>query len=125
MYLNYPQTYYDAHGGQHARRGHFLLLVSSDDLPFGPDNFRAAVRKVALHQVGHFMIGYARLFGHTFVVSGTYGSDGLPMTVPHDVFLRCTPVPRALYDAWAYGGGHNSAGLEASDMRAFGRTLIP
>lgn len=80
---------------------------------------RALVRKVALHQFGHFMMGSARAFGHRIPISGAYGSDGLPRDVPREVFDRAVPIPRELHDAWNKGGGHNSAGSEADAMRAW------
>lgn len=78
---------------------------------------RALVRKVALHQFGHFMMGSARAFGHRLPISGAYGSDGLPRTVPREVFDRAVPIPAELHDAWNKGGGHNGAGSEAIAMR--------
>ncbi len=78
---------------------------------------RALVRKVAMRQCGHFMMGRARVFGHTLSLSGTYGGDGLTVTVPREVFDRAVPIPQELHDAWNKGGGHNSAGSEATAMR--------
>jgi len=81
-----------------------------------PENTFAVVRCVALRQCGHFMTGRANLCGRWVTVSGSYGSDGLPMSVdklPRDAVR----LPRELYDAWSKGGGWNSAGGEASDMR--------
>lgn len=117
MYLKPNQGYYDSNGQQHARRGDFLILMSDETKPFGPDNFRAIVRKVALSQFGHWMMGKARIHGHTITLSGSYGSDGLTKSVPSKVFKYGVPVPKELYDLWCNGGGHNTAGSEASSMR--------
>lgn len=76
----------------------------------------AVVRMVALHQLGHFMCGYARIFGVKVFVEGSYGSNGLPVTVSDELFARGVPVPDYLYDAWNHGGGHNAAGGEAQSM---------
>ena len=96
----------------------FLILIQHKDKPLGPDNFRAIVRKVALHQFGHFMMGTARIKGHSITLSGSYGSDGLPHTTDIDeVYNAAIPVPKELYDAWSEGGGHNSCGTEACAMR--------
>jgi len=101
---------------QHARRAPFLILVQSKDRPLGPDNFRALVRKVAMGQVGNFMMGRARVSGKTIVLSGSYGGDGLPVTVSEEIYQKAIPVPRELYDKWNKGEGWNSAGAEAGDM---------
>lgn len=74
---------------------------------------RAFVRTIALRQVGHFMMGSTRLFGRRVSISGSYGSDGLPVSVPRDIYFRGLEVPQQLYDAWNKGEGWNSAGSEA------------
>jgi hypothetical protein len=112
-------------------RGRFLLLLQPNkykepnhagtmhldiQASCSPENTFAVVRRVALRQLGAFMMGRANLCGKWHTVSGAYGSDGLPMSVdklPHDA----VPLPRELYDAWSKGGGWNSAGAESRDMR--------
>ncbi len=78
---------------------------------------RALVRKVAMHQCGHFMMGRARVFGRTLTLSGSYGGDGLTVTVPREVFDKAVPIPQELHDAWSKGEGWNDAGKEAPSMR--------
>lgn len=78
---------------------------------------RCIIRKVALEQLGHWMMGYARAFGHTITISGDYGSDGLPKNVDREVWNKAIPLPDELYDAWNDGGGWNSCGSEAPLMR--------
>lgn len=78
---------------------------------------RALVRKVAMHQCGHFMMGSARAFGRRIGLSGSYGGDGLTVTVPREIFDRAIPIPAELHEAWNKGGGHNNAGSEAYAMR--------
>lgn len=80
---------------------------------------RAIVRKVSMHQCGHFMMGSARIGGKTISLSGSYGGDGLTVTVDQDIFDRAIPLPAELYEAWSKGGGWNSAGNEAPDMRTW------
>ena len=69
-----------------------------------------------MHQCGHFMMGSARAFGHKITLSGSYGGDGLPVSVPQAVYDKAVLVPQELIDAWNKGGGWNSAGSEAPAM---------
>ena len=121
MYINPTTRYYD-NAGQHTARGNFLILVQCDDLK--TKEIRAIVRKVALHQCGHWMMGSARAFGHRIAISGAYGHDGLPCTVPDDVFEKAIPIPADLYNAWNKGGGWNSCGSEAPLMRQWANKNI-
>lgn len=63
------------------------------------------------------MMGRVNIGGKWHTVSGTYGDDGLPMTVDTATFECGTPVPEELYEAWSKGGGWNSCGNEAAAMR--------
>jgi hypothetical protein len=124
MYIEKTTTYYKG-SDQKTQRARFLILVQPD-CKIGSEpkpEIRAIVRKVALSQCGHWMIGKARAFGHTIMVSGAYGSDGLPMTVPNGVYQRAIPVPANLLEAWNNGGGWNGAGSEAQAMREWALTL--
>jgi hypothetical protein len=116
MYINRKgYGYYTASGQQgHTRAPFMLLLQTREDLNAG--RMRAIVRTVALRQLGHWMMGRANVGGRWVTVSGSYGSDGLPMHVdgyPKDAI----PVPDELYQAWAKGDGWNGAGNEAPAMR--------
>lgn len=126
MYLQDDQTtgYYTRSGEQAHQRGRFLLLLQSED-GNGADPLRAVVRKVALHQCGHFMMGRARIAGRSFTVSGDYGSDGLPLTVPADIYALGVEVPQELRDAWNNGGDWNGAGSEAPAMRKWALATFP
>jgi hypothetical protein len=105
-------------GEQVTGRGLFLILVQTKSRVISsPGNFRAVVRKVALRQLGHWMMGKARIGKEWYSLSGSYGHDGLPLTVKDDAFDRAVPVPEELYDAWSKGGGWNSCGSEAAGMR--------
>ena len=117
MYIRGTERYYSRGGQQHARRAPFLILLRWKDGPRDHTNFRAIVRKVAMSQCGHFMMGTARIKSHSITLSGTYGDDGLPVdTDIREVWDAAIPVPKELYDKWAKGGGWNSAGSEALDM---------
>lgn len=116
MYIKRSHRYYDNGGRQAVRRAEFMLLLQLRDSPRGASNVYACVRRVALRQLGQFMMGSANIGGAWYVVSGAYGSDGFPLTVdklPKDA----KPLPKELYDAWSDGGGWNSAGDEAPAMR--------
>ena len=61
-------------------------------------------------------------------VSGAYGNDGLPCTISRlpvsfqaRVRAEMIPLPTSLYELWANGGGWNSAGSEADEMRKWAR----
>ncbi len=106
-------------------RAPFLILVHPDDYEKRNEPIRALVRKVAMHQCGHWMMGSARAFGHRISLSGSYGGDGLPTSVPQEVYDRATPVPQELIDAWNKGGGWNSAGSEAPAMAEWALKTFP
>ena len=125
MYIERTVGYYEG-GAQAVKSARFLLLLQIRDKALGPENTYAVVRKVALRQLGQFMMGRARLYGRGKweSVSGAYGNDGLPMTVdslPKDA----VPLPRVLYDAWNKGGGWNGAGTEAAAMRDWANKTFP
>ncbi len=82
-----------------------------------PKEIRAIVRKVALRQFGHWLMGNAVVKGHSVTISGSYGNDGLPRTVPDEVFEEAIPLPANLRELWNKGGGWNGAGSEAGEMR--------
>ena len=130
MYLKPTRTYY-AGTEQRSARGPFLILCQPDS----PERFdpitqtRAIVRQVALAQWGHWMMGTARAFGRSLTLSGAYGNNGLLTTVSAEVYARAVTVPAELMEKWAKGGGWNSAGGEADDMRQWANanleTLTP
>ncbi len=118
MYIKPTISGYTSSGEQVARRQLFLILVqpmSGSELEHSP--MRAIVRKVALHQFGPWMMGFARVKGERITISGAYGSDGLPCSVSDRVYDEAINLPQYLIDAWNKGGGWNSAGSEAESMR--------
>jgi len=116
MYLT-NRNRYDNASGQHCRQAPFLILVQPSGMEGHKAPMRALVRKVALHQCGHWMMGSTRAFGQRIALSGCYGDDGSPCSVPQEVYDRATPVPEELIEKWNHGGGWNDAGSEAQDMR--------
>jgi len=119
MFIAGSNTYYVG-TEQRASRGHFLLLLQRKEGPHDAAGTFAVVRKVALRQLGHFMMGRVNLCGKWHTVSGAYGNDGLPMDVER-MPADAKPLPPELYEAWNKGGGWNSAGNEAPDMRTWAR----
>jgi hypothetical protein len=127
MYLQQTQGYLRG-TEQHVRRAPFLVLVDHYEpepgKPLGRRlPLRAFVRKVALHQCGHFMMGATRVHGVRVPLSGCYGGDGLPREVDRATYDRATPVPAELEATFWAGGGHNGSGSEANDMYQWGRKL--
>jgi hypothetical protein len=116
MYIEPTRRYYKG-TEQCIAQARFLLLVQPEGYEHRNEPIRALVRKVALHQCGHFMMGKARTFGHSITVSGSYGGDGLPCNVPMEVYEKAVDVPQELIEAWDKGGGWNSCGSEAPLMR--------
>jgi hypothetical protein len=131
-------------------RGLFLIVTQpATDLPDDPKSFkgcRAFVRQVRMRQCGQFMMGHARIADRPAIevnslvlrlsLSGTYGSDGLPNTVPRWIWQHGVQIPEEIAATWATGGGHNSAGSEGPLFRTWaksnqkalsraGRTLKP
>jgi hypothetical protein len=102
----------------------------------GPDGERdtgetpklwAILRRVALRQCGHYMMGSARIGGRRMVVSGAYGSDGLPETLndwsPAD-FARWTLCPEEIARAYWHpeSSGWNSTGSERETLVRWARS---
>lgn len=115
MYLHRNPTYYRG-TQQIALRAPFLLLMNkTSDTGMRPQLY-AVIRRVALRQLGHWMMGSANIGGHWHTISGAYGNDGLPMDVevlPRDAI----PLPDDLATAFWEGGGHNCAGREWPALR--------
>ena len=80
---------------------------------------RCFVKYVHMHQCGAWMMGNTELGNHKVHLSGTYGDDGLPKTLPRPVWERGVPLPEDLALMWAKGGGHNCAGAEGPLIRAW------
>lgn len=96
MFITQSRAGYLPSGEQYASGLFLMLFVNSNaPQPNGHKQIRALVRKVGLTQSGHFMMGRVTLMGHRFSLSGTYGSDGLPIEV--------TKYQATGKDSWGYG----------------------
>lgn len=117
MYLSNARIWHSERDGSQRASGNFLMIFN-DLKSSEPNALFALVRKVEMSQAGHFMVGKARVGGKDIALSGSYGSDGLPMDLSEcprpDLLVR---VPDALAAEFWAGGGHNSAGSEAPAMR--------
>lgn len=121
MYIKQTAAYYRG-TEQCARRGLFLLLIQPAGIEGTKKPIKALVRKVALRQCGHWMMGTARVYGHSLTVSGAYGADGLVMEAPDEVYNRApVELPSDLAEQWNNGGGWNSAGSEGPAIRQWAR----
>ena len=120
MYIDGTDTFYVS-DEQCARKAKFLILMSlrGEDC----NVIRGIVRKVALRQMGQWMMGRIRIGRESYSLSGAYGNDGLIVDVAADAFEKGTPLPPELFEAWSHGGGWNSCGSEAPAMREWARTL--
>lgn len=84
----------------------------------------ACVRFVALKQLGHWMMGTAKIGGQSVTVSGAYGNDGLPMDyekLSPKARKHLVELPPDLTEKFWAGGGWNEAGAEARDMHAWAK----
>lgn len=134
MYLNRGK--YGGHytrGGQQAHsQADFLILMTSEEpgsvgpgKPLGKRTpIRAVIRKVAMQQLGHFMMGSTRIGKNRYVLSGAYGHDGLTLDVKYEDWKRGVPMPADLEEKFWKGGGHNSSGSEGPEVQAWGRALL-
>lgn len=117
MFITTKYSGYNRAGEQSAG-GLFLILLARDG-KLDRDGLRAVVRYVRMRQLGQFMMGSANIGRKHLTLSGTYGNDGLPLTVDDATWQRGVPVPPELYDKWNTGGGWNGPGTEATDLRAW------
>ena len=101
---------------------------------------RAVVRHVAMKQLGHFMMASVKLGGFNICLSGTYGSDGLPVNfgqhfIDHEparftddqantLFNSMVPFPPELQAAFWAGGGHNCGGREMELLRQWAKANL-
>ena len=116
-------------GQQHAS-GPFLIIGHEALSVFDWRRTTAFVRHVRLEQLGHFMMGHAKLGGVTLTVSGPFGGDGNTMSFPPFMFNAGVPVPPELMDRWnaTDDGGHCLQAWAMDnlrDLRKAGRKLRP
>jgi hypothetical protein len=118
--------------GQQVASGQFLCVFNHIELykeqsKEDRDKLYACVRFCSMRQCGQWMMGFVRIGSQKLTVSGTYGSDGLPMElgkVLPENRKYLVEVPKELQDKFWAGGGWNSAGSEGPDMYEFGKTLL-
>lgn len=119
MFVKLDKSGYRTSGEQFSS-GLFFMLIQDKAKGVGQEvcPLKAIVRKASLRQLGHFMMGTVRILGHSLTISGGYGGDGLPMSVPTDIYeKKGILLPQELYDAWNKGEGWNGPGREAGAMR--------
>jgi hypothetical protein len=123
MFIAEVRSYYDRHGCQKTAPGDFLILchpiIDGNTMEGLKFPMRAFVARTRLSQLGQFMMGRVSVAGHKLSLSGSYGSDGLPMSLDKELWDAATDVPAELVEAWNKGGGWNGAGTEAGKMRAW------
>lgn len=127
--------------GEQFYKGRFLCLFNN---PFdnSAKELRACVVQTKFTQLGHWMMGSAKIRGYSIGLSGSYGSDGLPLTLyrhfigvevvngkkeaqykgfndeeKRNIWDNLIPLPSELYDAWNKGEGWNGAGKEGPAMK--------
>lgn len=124
MYLtNEGTTYYRGTEQCHSRAP-FLILFSGSEkyTASGKPVLYAAVRKVALRQCGHWMMGSARIAGTRIPISGSCGADGLPCeydSLSPAVRSKLMPVPEDTAIVYWSDDGHNTIGKAAPTVRAW------
>jgi hypothetical protein len=130
MFISCKNSGYDRHDQQFCT-GRFLIMMQPDDTwkrfkTFSSkEPLRCLVGTCKLSQCGQFMMGTLRVKGKSVTVSGAYGSDGLPKSVPRELYEKGVALPAELYELWSKGGGWNSAGSEADAIRAWALQTFP
>jgi len=130
---------YDKDGQQRAS-GPFLIVAQKPGCRDLKPELRAVVRHVSMKQLGHFMMASVKLGGFNICLSGTYGSDGLPVNfgqhfIDHEpvrfteeqanaLFDAMVPLPEELQAAFWAGGGHNTGGKELEQIRQWAKANV-
>jgi hypothetical protein len=120
MYIEDTSTYYVG-TVEHIRKARYLILVRpiwDPSIMARAPAPRALVRTIALRQVGHHMVGKARLWGYVIQVSGGFGLNGQPATVPDWLYDRAATIPPELLVKWNQGAGRKR-------LRAWARNTFP
>lgn len=133
FYMYWFSVYKD-HWIHHEKPADYEELDGKDQLY---TNIYATVRYVTLTQLGHWMMGHARVGGVSLSASGSLGSDGLPnskgerdimlltgsfkkMRVWLDTYFEV--VPADVHAAWGKDTGHNTC--NSLDVRNYGNDLF-
>lgn len=119
MYI-YPAPHFYRGTQQIVPRQHFLILFQVDDDQY--PNLYGATRRVAMQQCGAWMMGRANIRGKWITLSGSYGSDGLPVAITRSELPKdAVRLPDEVAAAFWAGDGWNSAGSEAPVLRQWAR----
>lgn len=115
MYVGKQKGWYA--GTEQRASGSFLIVLSKGR------ELRGIVRSVRMAQCGHFMMGRVTVAGESLSLSGTYGSDGLPLDGERypQTWDVAVPFPETLAEAFWKGGGHNCAGSEGPGVAQWAR----
>jgi hypothetical protein len=125
MYIRQPKNNWGGYyigSEQHSRQADYLMLASSHS----NKELYACVRKVAMSQCGHFMMGTARVGGQSICVSGPIGNDGLPLNWEDltdrakQEFVR---VPDDVATAYWADDGWNDVGKARGVLTEYGRSI--
>jgi hypothetical protein len=120
MFLTVDRSGYNRDGEQ-VSHGPFLCIFNKES----GGELRCIVRHVRMRQCGHWMMASVRVGSERFVLSGTYGGDGLPILDldgrTERLWEKLHPLPADLTEAFWKGGGWNSAGSEGPALHAWGR----
>lgn len=143
MFLQITKHSHDSNG-ETICHGKFLILMEREE-PFEPSEngmfirndgskfwigqrlenpkppVRAIVAHVKMRQSGHFMVGFASIADDKIYLSGAYGNDGLIKRVPPKIWYKGIELPFELYQLWANGGGWNSCGNEAEQLKIWAK----
>lgn len=135
MFLRLQRGGYNRHDEQVAH-GLFLIIVQKPDDKAGRPELRACARHIRMKQLGHWMMANVNLGGFNICLSGTYGSDGLPLYLGQHfpngkpaqftdeqalaLFNKLLPIPAELQTAFWDGGGHNTGGKEMPLFKDWG-----
>ena len=137
MFLKTSASGYDRHGQQFSR-GKFLILFAHNEFTWAEQNGRdwsdfpaelkgklyACVRHTSLHQLGHWMMGCARIADSSITLSGCYGSDGLPCDyekLSEKARTKLIEVPAELATKFWKSEAHNDAGNEGPAIRGWAK----
>jgi hypothetical protein len=133
MFLSNTRRGYKQRSGDQFCHGLFLMVFSHPTTTESRPELRALVRHAKMTQCGHWMMADVKIGGYELTLSGTYGSDGLPMRLDrHSIDVvdgkarfasftdeeklalweHLVPIPAELQTAFWEGGGHNTSGKE-------------
>jgi hypothetical protein len=119
--LNLTRSGYE--GTEQTASGNYMALFSQEG------ELWAAVRYLRMRQLGHWMMGAFRIAGKSVTVSGSIGSDGLPINwdkLPVAAQMDpdkygLVPLPYELQRSyWSNEDGWNDCGSMTAPLREWG-----